>query len=337
MSTRRFPNGSWIAATLLLAAGAANGEPAYLDVYLALGEPGAIHVEGRALGGTPLPVEESGDWAVVNALRITLAAASDELPGVTIEVAPADPASGEPVRTTTDGEGFFSVSFPGGTPDGAPAGPLSLEIRLDAPGYEAPSVRVEATVLPAEGARVVITDFDDTLAATQVDRPLLFAVRLLLANGAQLTAVPGAAECLGALARDTDALVVLSGNPVNFRPRLESFLRSHGFPAAWFVLRDFGVGPEADPLDVGAFKRRELDRLAAVLPHARFVLLGDAGEHDTEVYEAFRTAHPDRAEPIWIRRIEGAAASSTGTAGGAVFFDDYADLRCDLEPAPTPP
>jgi phosphatidate phosphatase APP1 len=321
---------AWVvAAALLGGAASVSAEPATIDVYFAMGEPGAIHVEGRILNGTPLPVEESGDWAIVNVLRTVAAVASDELPGVTVAVGTVARRGDGPVRITTDEEGFFSAIVPAGTANGAAAGRMALEVRLEAEGREADPVLLEATVLPAAGATVVVTDFDDTLAASQVSSPLLFAAQFVLSNGAQLAAVPAAAACLTTMATDADAVVVLSGNPVNFHARLATFLGTHGFPPAWFLLRDFGVGPEADPLDVGEYKRRELERLAEALPHARFVLLGDSGEQDANVYSAFRAAHGERVERILIRNIGGSAGAG---GDGVESFSDYAGVNCDLSP-----
>ena len=39
------------------------------------------------------------------------------------------------------------------------------------------------------------------------------------------------------------------------------------------------------------------------MPHVRITLIGDDGEHDPEIYEEIRTAHPERIEAIWIRRV----------------------------------
>jgi hypothetical protein len=60
----------------------ARAAPANIEIYLALGEPGAVHVEGRVLGGTRRPDEDSADRPLLNLLRTALAVASDELPAV---------------------------------------------------------------------------------------------------------------------------------------------------------------------------------------------------------------------------------------------------------------
>jgi phosphatidate phosphatase APP1 len=322
-----------LAALVLVATGGASADSAYINVYLALGEPGAVHVEGRVLGGAPPPAEVAGDGLLVNVLRTALSVASDELPGVEVEVVVRGTADAEPTRATTDGEGYFHAVVAAGTADGPRPGTLPLEVRVHADGVSAPPATVDAIVVPAEGARIVVADFDDTLATSDVAHPLLFAARLVLANGAQLAAVPGAASCTAALVADSSAFVVLSGEPVNFLPRLVAFLRTHGFPAAWFALRDFGLEPEADPLDVGAFKRARLERLAERLPHARFLLLGDSGEQDAQVYAEFRDAHPGRVEGIWIRDVGGDAPATDGLQ----LFDRWSDLPCDSAAVPAAP
>jgi phosphatidate phosphatase APP1 len=35
----------------------------------------------------------------------------------------------------------------------------------------------------------------------------------------------------------------------------------------------------------------------------RFVLVGDDGERDPEIYDWVRRRHPQRVEAIWIRRV----------------------------------
>jgi hypothetical protein len=40
---------------------------------------------------------------------------------------------------------------------------------------------------------------------------------------------------------DAVAVVILSGNPVDFQARPATFLPTHGFAPAWFLLRDFGA------------------------------------------------------------------------------------------------
>ena len=310
-----------------LAVAPALAAPASIEIYLALGEPGAVHVEGRVLAGVRPPAERAADRPLLNLLRTALAVASDELSAVDVLVSIPDAPEQEAVRVTTDGEGFFEAVVPAGEAGDDRAGTLALEVRLDAAGRTADPVRVDATVVPAEGARIVVTDFDDTLASSHVTAPILFLAQAVLLNGAQVAAVPGASACLAELAGASSAVVVLSGQPVNFHPRLAAFLQSHGFPPAWFALRDFCLGPQADALDVGEFTGRELDRLPEIHPHARFVLLGDSGEQDADAYAEW-AARNGGVGSIWVRRVPG--WWSPNREDGR-FFESWEDVECGGE------
>jgi phosphatidate phosphatase APP1 len=60
----------------------------------------------------------------------------------------------------------------------------------------------------------------------------------------------------------------------------------------------------SEPLiDQFAYKTQKIEDILARLPLVRFVLVGDDGERDPEVYDWVRARHPDRIEAIWIRRV----------------------------------
>src|SRR5262249_57014353 len=95
--------------------------------------------------------------------------------------------------------------------------------------------------------------------------------------------LPGAAETLGAFAGAGIPIIYLSASPVELAPRLRQAFALRGFPAGPIFLRhyeDDGIG------DPSAYKRRALAKLAADLPRARFLLLGDNGEKDPAIFAA---------------------------------------------------
>jgi len=53
-------------------------------------------------------------------------------------------------------------------------------------------------------------------------------------------------------------------------------------------------------------RARKHERITEVLelhPHLRFVLIGDSGEHDPEVYADIVRAHPGRILAVYIREV----------------------------------
>ena len=84
---------------------------------------------------------------------------------------------------------------------------------------------------------------------------------------------------------------------------MRSFLERSGYPAGGFLMTDFG------PSNTGWFrsgpehKRRELRRLARMFPHIRWLLVGDDGQHDPEIYAEFAREFPQCVAGIAIRSL----------------------------------
>jgi phosphatidate phosphatase APP1 len=80
-----------------------------------------------------------------------------------------------------------------------------------------------------------------------------------------------------------------------------------------------------------------IERLLADFPHRRFVLVGDSGEADPEIYAQVARTHPHRIDSIAIRDVTG--EDSRAERYAAVF--DGIDpalwqiLPSDRAPAPT--
>lgn len=77
------------------------------------------------------------------------------------------------------------------------------------------------------------------------------------------------------------------------------------------MLTDWGPGADT-VLRVSSrtHKLSSLRQLAQALPHGRFVLIGDSGQQDPEIYAEFSAEHPGRVAAVYIRR-----AGAAGPAG----------------------
>jgi phosphatidate phosphatase APP1 len=64
----------------------------------------------------------------------------------------------------------------------------------------------------------------------------------------------------------------------------------------------------ADPLEA---KLNVIEALMADFPQRRFILVGDSGERDPEVYGTIADKHPDQVLRIYIRDVTGQAAESS--------------------------
>lgn len=177
------------------------------------------------------------------------------------------------------------------------------------PGELLHRFRGEALVVPAEGVSV-ISDIDDTIKRTQVrDRREM----LLNTFARRFEAAPRMAAWYRALAEKPDTRFhYLSASPMQLYPALSDFIRGAGFPAGSMHLRESTTWRTLVPGDEDsrAHKLGTIERLLAEFPQRRFVLIGDSGEADPEIYAQVFRAHPARIDSMVIRDVTGEGRTS---------------------------
>jgi phosphatidate phosphatase APP1 len=168
-------------------------------------------------------------------------------------------------------------------------------------------------VAPDDARLGVVCDIDDTAWVTNLHHPLRALWRTLARSSGGRRAVPGMAGLLRALhERHPDAPVVyLSNGPWNLAGPVARFLEHGGFPAGPLLMTDWGITPRAWFRDGQAHKRSSLERLAEDFPQVSWVLIGDDGEHDPDLYGEFAARHPDRVAAIALRQVMPGARERT--------------------------
>ena len=173
----------------------------------------------------------------------------------------------------------------------------------------------------------VVSDIDDTVKISNVtDHKRLLESTFLL----DFAAAPGMAALYKTWAAEDASFHFVSSSPWQLYTPLEAFLDENGFPWATFNLkavrfRDetlfdlFKKGTETKPLII----REILDRY----PGRSFVLVGDSGEQDPEVYAALLRDYPDQVEKVLIRNVTEAARDD---ARFKALFADVSPDRWDL-------
>jgi phosphatidate phosphatase APP1 len=294
---------------LLLALEAAERRVAWL--LLRLGRPVRVHpftgfgtgdwalLGGRVLVGAPpeTGTARTSRWAVLRANLLPFL--SVEVPGAQVRVT----LDGRETMVCADPEGYVRV--------------LLEDLRLPPGRHRVTLTPVRPAGEPAFGTvhvpdpaadLVVVSDVDDTIVDSGIAHGLAAILTTMLLRD-QSTRVPlaGAAELYRALAQGASGVerpfFYLSTSPWNLVGFLQNFLTRHRFPDGPLVLTDWGPG--ADSLlrvSTRAHKLSTLRQLAQALPHSRFVLIGDSGQHDPAIYADFCAEHPGRVVAVYIRR-----------------------------------
>jgi len=157
----------------------------------------------------------------------------------------------------------------------------------------------------------VISDIDDTIKITGMDDRSTMLRRTFL-EGYQ--PVPGMAQVYRAWAeREGAQFCYVSAGPWQLFEPLRQFLRSNGFPAGSFSLKSFRWKDETrfslfeEP---DQYKSATISAIVDHFPSRRFVLVGDSGERDPEIYAALVSRHPLQITRVFIRDLDKPAATA---------------------------
>jgi phosphatidate phosphatase APP1 len=152
----------------------------------------------------------------------------------------------------------------------------------------------------------VISDVDDTIKQTNVlDRSEM----LQNTFARPFRAVPGMAKRYRRWAESRRQFHYLSASPYNLYVELERFLQAKGFPSGVLHLRKLRLRPTELHRFASSSRPYKLATIRSILrrfPRTRFILVGDSGEKDPEIYGEVARKHPKQVEAVYIRRVEGA-------------------------------
>ena len=170
--------------------------------------------------------------------------------------------------------------------------------------------------LLAPSGRSVVTDIDDTIKITEILKGRTAILRNTFLKAFE--AVPGMRDRYAAYGDSVDFHYV-SGAPWQLYRTLDQFLiEESGFPEGTFHMKNVPKNM-AEPetwrawrnLIAGDYtvehKKAEITALINACPKRRFILIGDSGEMDPEIFAAVRDKFPDRIEEILIRDVRGDA------------------------------
>lgn len=156
----------------------------------------------------------------------------------------------------------------------------------------------------------VISDLDDTIKDSQVgNRKVLIANTFLR----RFKPVAGMSELYRQCADQEMVFHYVSGSPWQLYLPLADFLEVEKFPKGSFHLKHFRL---KDRSMVTMLQSQEAHKLAAIepileaYPERQFILIGDSGEQDPEIYAKVATKYGGQVVAIFIRNVTNEASDS---------------------------
>ncbi len=221
--------------------------------------------------------------------------------------------AGRRLLTRTDAQGFFRFQF---TPLNSPTerywqhGTLRLTSARFAD--KARPADLEVLVPPMNARHVVISDIDDTVVPTEATNFFRMMHSLFLQNPKTRLPFPGVAAFYRALNQGKNGeplnpILYVSRGPWNLYDLLVEFFNLHDIPIGPVIfLRDWGFSEEGlKPASVRGHKFNLIADMLSVYRHLPFILIGDSGQKDPEIYAEVVRSFPGRIKCVYIRRVEG--------------------------------
>lgn len=281
--------------------------PLEIVPYLGYGTAQRLMLSGRVLRLVAHRAPQAADPAWRNLVAVYRRMASGEVPGARVRAVLGEQA----LEAEADGEGHFEMAFEPAQPLDKPLWQeVGLELLWPVAAGALPVTATARVLVPPPTARLaVVSDLDDTVVWSNVRHRLRMLSLLLRSNAYTRKPFAGVSALYRALHRGTSGaqgnpVFYVSSSPWNLYTPLRDFLRLQGLPEGPLLLKDFGDHLLFGPVDHASHKLRHIEQLLAAYPALPFVLIGDSGEQDPEIYARVVQAHPGRVCAVYIRSVD---------------------------------
>lgn len=286
-------------------------KPVMVADYRGFARPNYLFLTGRVLRDRAISRAEQ-DRFLKNLVNNFKRFNSREIPGAHVTV----DWQGHRFERITDGEGYFRIEEQFDPPVHFAQPDLwqQAKITVDTTPEDG---KVEVCtyvdiMVPQPGNEFgVITDIDDTVLQTDVTSRLKLKTmyHTLFRNAHTRTAFQQVSAFFHALQKGPDGqgnnpFFYVSNSPWNLYDLLADFLMINRMPKGPIMLRDFGLPYQDRPEDYRGHKLEQIERIMNAYPDLKFVLVGDSGEKDADIYLTIAGEFPKRIQAIYIRDVQ---------------------------------
>jgi phosphatidate phosphatase APP1 len=299
--------------------------------YLGYGSPEKLFIHGRVIQRQDVLAADDNDTLWRNLLNTYRRLESDEVPHARIQVEFQDNS----YEVIANEEGFFQQWLRVTQP--LTAAKVWHTASLQLVDAEANNPVEGSVFIPSPAAKFgIISDIDDTVVQTHATHLLRMARTVFLGNARTRLPFPGVAAFYAALQAGTaeipyNPLFYVSSSPWNLYDLLLEFFILQDIPLAPLFLRDWGISrSELLPVGHKGHKLLIIQQLLDFYQDLPFILIGDSGQEDPEIYHHIIQQNPNRILAAYIRNVTtdperdtniGALAQEVVAAGSTLLLD----------------
>jgi phosphatidate phosphatase APP1 len=283
-------------------------DPVIIYPYRSYGYNGKISLKGRVLEKEKVVHSESnGDSTWIKLWRLFKRYESDEVPHAKLRIAFKDRS----LEIVTDDEGYFDEVIEYDTSNGLDQWEKADYTLLINPAEPGKKITAEGEVMipRVDSDFGIISDVDDTIIQSHALSPLKKLKTLAMNTAKTRVAFPGVAALYRALTHDRESyyknpLWFISGSSWNLYDLLDDFCRIKNIPKAPFQLRKLGVTKQQWVKTATIeYKMQEIRPVMDLMNPLPFILIGDSGQKDPEIYKKVVEEYPERVKAIYIRDV----------------------------------
>ena len=282
-------------------------DPIRVLPYRGYGTPEKLLVKGRVLKDEGIKLKEQKPSIVENVLNMYRRFATDEVADARLQIG-FETVNREVI---SDREGFFQIELYPETEGYDWNLWCPVDIALLEPRSKGNSVLEKAEVLIVPDCAIfgVISDIDDTIVHTAAT-DLLKMIRIVYLGSAESRRpFEGVAEFYMALQRGhvnqcCNPIFYVSSSAWNMYDVFARFMELNGIPKGPIFLKDIEFSLESLlSFTHEAHKLEQIEPIFERFPDLPFLLIGDSGQKDPEIYSSLAEKYPGRISGILIRDV----------------------------------
>ncbi|AEL26766.1 phosphatase domain-containing protein [Cyclobacterium marinum] len=275
-----------------------------IEVFVVLGNDTHLFVKGRVVEAYKQSRPSDKQNVFHNILATLRRYAGSSVPDAKIELSLGD----RKIILITDEEGIFERYHKIGNEKEKMANTVQFSL-VEEEGLKAEKSFIEKSVLRFQKTfpRAIISDIDDTIIiskATNIQEKFWLSVSK---NAYTRRPFPGVSGFYRLLSSNGDYPVFyVSSSDWNLFDLIKDFMNYRNIPRGPILLKDHHMSLRNIWKSGGGSHVHKVDKISFLMnfyPKLNFVLIGDSGQHDPEIYAEVIQKFPGRVEAVYIRQV----------------------------------
>lgn len=275
--------------------------------YVSFGNHESLYVKGRVLHQQTIEVKHDDDlWE--NLINMYKRFSTHEIKGAELKLSYQSVEK----NIVTDEDGYFGVSLEF-------SGELNSDVVWHHPELElltqvhndGSKVKAVASVMvpPHSASFGVISDIDDTILKTHATSMVKMLYETFTGNAKGRKSFAGTSAFYSALQggkseTDNNPFFYISSSPWNLYDLLMDFIKHNKLPVGPMFLKDYGFTHDKIFTDGHTLhKLKKIKKVLDAYPAMSFILIGDSGQEDADIYHEIDLLYPGRILAIYIRDV----------------------------------